>query len=456
MPGPADDNPTLAPDAPVVGGAGPRETARVFCGMLALVIVAYLVGSTTVFKLYYVVTAVALLATMMLLTPDVPVIVDSWPIGLFNAYLPLTALWALVPEQALVAGVIHFIAVPVWMIAYVAARQGGIKRLSKLAVALPYLVAAMFIWTYTQHGTLRPGLMGAAYDEIGSIAARGMWFTCVPIPLIMWRLIYRRSPGAAAALVLCVGTALWAESRAGIVWTVVLTVATAVALAPSGKIMLRRVAYMAVGGAVLAGGVMVTPALQAPLADRTQRLRDTVFDLDSIAEAPQFRARQVEARKRRVNEGVAHQDQVDHTATPAPDDYERKLMYFEGYQSFLRHPVRGIGYQNLREATDEAYGIGVVSHSLVITLLAELGIPGTVLFAVLIGGYFHRLRIARARAELEATRMFIRACGLAMLACLLLSMTQPMLASPMYFALLGAGYGLGSRATRALQPGEGL
>jgi len=455
MPAPPE-NPSLAGDALAGRGASDAARARLFCGLLAMVVVAYLVGSTSVFKVYYVVVAAAWIATMLLLTPDVPVIVDSWPIVLFNCYLPLTAVWALVPEAALLEGVYHFIAVPVWMIAYVVARQGGIERLSRLAVALPCLVCAMFIWTYVNHGTLRPGRMGADLAEIGSIAARCMWFVCVPIPLIMWRMLYRRSVPAAVALVLCAVAALWAQSRAGIIWTVVLTASSVVVLSASVKVMLRRLAYSAAGVVLAAGAVLVSPALLDALAESTRRIRDTTFDLDSIAEVQSFRARQLAARERRVISPVAHQDDVEHAPPAAPDDYERKIMYFEGYQSFLRHPVFGIGYQNLREVTDEKYGYGVVSHNLAITLLGELGIPGTVLFAVLIWGYFHRLRIARDRAHLAATRMFHRACALAMLGCILLGMTQPMLVSPMYFALLGAGYGFGSRPARAPQRAEGL
>ena len=92
--------------------------------------------------------------------------------------------------------------------------------MSRLAVALPYLVCAMFIRTYMEHGTLRPGLMGADIAEIGSVAARLMWFTCLPIPLLVWRMLHRRSAAAAVALALSAGMALWAQSRAGIIWTV--------------------------------------------------------------------------------------------------------------------------------------------------------------------------------------------------------------------------------------------
>jgi O-antigen ligase len=120
-------------------------------------------------------------------------------------------------------------------------------------------------------------------------------------------------------------------------------------------------------------------------------------------------------------------------------DIEREEMLLVGWEAFREHPWLGIGYHNLGERIGEDFSREIESHNIVLTLLAECGWPGLIIFCVMIWEFFKRTN--RARKMLDAgTGSFCAACQISLVAALLTGMAFPLLEFPLFYAVLGLGY----------------
>jgi O-antigen ligase len=120
-------------------------------------------------------------------------------------------------------------------------------------------------------------------------------------------------------------------------------------------------------------------------------------------------------------------------------DLERAWTFEQGWEAFIEHPVLGIGYNNIGKRVEENYGAPVVSHNILLTLIAESGWPAFVIFIVLISGFFKRVWWARRNRE-ETDRGFHTACMISMMAALLSAMAHPLLGFPLFYVILGFGH----------------
>ena len=128
-------------------------------------------------------------------------------------------------------------------------------------------------------------------------------------------------------------------------------------------------------------------------------------------------------------------------------DIERRLMWLTAYRSFMDQPWMGIGYMNIVDIFEDAYGWPVTSHGLITTLLAETGVIGFLLFVPILYAFFARIsRAIRLRVGSDDVR-FYKACRDSMIGVLFVGLFHQVQQSQLLFILLGWGYAL-SASTR--------
>ena len=97
---------------------------------------------------------------------------------------------------------------------------------------------------------------------------------------------------------------------------------------------------------------------------------------------------------------------------------ERLALYRLAWESFLAHPLVGLGLNNFSVASHALRGLDTVPHNLELGLLAELGAPGLVLALVWMGSIAVTVRRAGAAARTPGDRVFAAGVSAAWLGCL--------------------------------------
>jgi O-antigen ligase len=138
---------------------------------------------------------------------------------------------------------------------------------------------------------------------------------------------------------------------------------------------------------------------------------------------------------------------IQQNPADAVQETERLTMYLEGWNAFIAHPVLGIGYQSLAQLTLARDGNEVSSHNLLLTLIAEAGWPAFAIFVGLMAAYFRRLNKGVSGNVTETDRDVLTAMRLSMIGLLVGSMFHQLIAFHLFYALLGAAFGLSVRKT---------
>lgn len=329
----------------------------------------------------------------------------------FFSYLTLTASWAQYPSDTLHAMAVNSIFLLVWGLAYLLSTDYPPVKVGRMFTALPYVVAATFLYAYARFGSIRP------YDEasmwsIGSIGnAAGLWLA-VSLPFIYWliRLGHKRHK---RELYLSLFLIVLSQSRAGYLLAAFCLVSNAILY---GKNIAQYV-WGTVKAISLAIVVFVTayylPFTRSLVEEGMQRVavNDVVASSTDAAQG---------------NETVV--------------DIERVWMFEQGFEAFEEHPYRGIGYDNISKRIEDAYGVQITSHNLFLTLIVESGWPAFLVFVTMIWAFFKTTRLA-ARTSSEESRGFYSACAIAMIAALLSGMAHPLLGFPLFYVVLAISYG---------------
>ncbi len=123
------------------------------------------------------------------------------------------------------------------------------------------------------------------------------------------------------------------------------------------------------------------------------------------------------------------------------EDLERRLLWLISYEAFVEHPVVGVGYGGIGDRFDDAFGYVMTSHGFVTTLLGETGILGTILFLLVMLGYFRRIgRAIRAGVSDEKATSFLRASRAAMIGILVIGLFHQVYQDQIFYILLAWGY----------------
>jgi len=100
---------------------------------------------------------------------------------------------------------------------------------------------------------------------------------------------------------------------------------------------------------------------------------------------------------------------------------------------------------------EDAYGVKIVSHNILITLIAEAGWPGFILFVWMMWTFFKRTTAAMATRG-QKNRGFYQACIISMVVTLAAGMAHPLLGFPMFYVVLGLGYAAAGERATAVAP----
>jgi O-antigen ligase len=334
----------------------------------------------------------------------------------FFGYLLLTAAWAEYPSQTVLAMGINSIFLLVWALSYLMARNYPVEKIAQLFVGVPYVVAGTFVYTYARFGAIRP-YDGATLKSFGSIGnAAGLWLG-LSLPFLFW-LIQRGYKKRRIEVYLALFLILVSESRAAYVLAVFCLLINAVV-----------------------NGQKISHYLTGTL--KALALMTAVFSLAYYA--PLTRTVINQAMQRVLVDDVVANASQTAAGDEAVVDAERVWMFEQGWQAFTEHPLLGIGYDNISKRIEENYGPAITSHNLLLTLGAESGMPGSLIFIIMIVAFFKRVAWAR-RNQPVADKGFHTACMASMAAALLSAMAHPLLALPLFYVLLGVGHGAMRRA----------
>ena len=243
---------------------------------VVVALASYFVGALSFLKVYYV--AVALVAALALVlcfagTMRIPVQVlrDAGGLVLIFALFLATAFWA-DDEFAVIRGVaVDSIYLLVWFITYAWIRQAG--QPAALALALPVVIAAVYVYLYTRYGVLRP-LDLETGQQVGALANVGAVTSALCIPFLFVEM--SRGRRLALAVLLVAGfVVLVSGSRIAVLiagafaaWGVLTTSRDLTAA-------VRNLALAAGATVVLAGVVATTEAGGEHLASFIDRLLAT-------------------------------------------------------------------------------------------------------------------------------------------------------------------------------------
>lgn len=319
----------------------------------------------------------------------------------FIGYLALTAIWAQYPNRTLAAVAVDLIFVLVWGIFVLMEVMYREEEIARIFVYVPYVVAGTFAYLLLRFGALRP-FDELSADQIGATANLcGQWLA-VSLPFIYW-LIRRGDKRRYFELCLALFLIAIAQSRAAYLLVLFFFVAEAIIYGKSAKLFFLESAKFAAVLVLLLALAWTLPVTKVLVIDGLERAVTTQTDYNTDV------------------------------------DIEREEMFLMGWESFREHPLLGIGYHNLGELIGEDFSREIESHNLVITLVAECGWPGLILFCWMILEFFKRTRRARKMLDTE-TGSFYAACQISLIAALLTGMAFPLLEFPLFYAVLGLGY----------------
>lgn len=408
--------------------AGKRRTgrARGHVAAIYIALLSYFPAIVSRYKIYYI-TVFLISCWMWMLTsrslmPHGGLIrkglgADSIWLVIFYLYLTTSAIWALYPSFTLKSMAVNSIFLLVWFLAYVLATNYSAIVVANTFKALTLLILGIFLYLIIRFGTIRP------YDQetmksFGLTGnAAGLWLA-ISLPFLLW-LVLKKARFAKSCVVLAVALVFISQSRAA--YLIMLFCFLMYSMVTARR-KLQYVWRLMVAAAALLGIVSVTYALPF-----TRNIVETGIERLLVNDEP-------------INRGA------DPGSLAAEVDVERLWMFEQGWEGFSTHPIRGVGYNNITVMTEDAYGYSVTSHNILLTLIAECGIPGLLIFATLMASFFRR--ICRNRRKGSTDREFWLAMTVAMVAALLSGMMHPLLGLPLFYMLLGFGYGLGGYTSK--------
>jgi O-antigen ligase len=367
----------------------------------------YLPGILLGFRYYFLGLALSLIAALVMIKA-VPRALPTgfgrigWALGLWLGINFISATWAGNVEATLIASSYLLILAIFWLSgAAVALNASPVMQVKFFAFST---VASALVFTYVllAYGSVRP-LTEEVARVFGAGANAGAMHAVVALPMLIWRMQLKRSLSSVLLVLLAFVIVGMSQSRA---------------------------AYLSI-----AVGCMLWAVLhQTPRYTRGARLLFglavvSVLVLLAFAVVPQ-------TMLRLTNVGRAFSDPTVLVAD-GQGDFSRLATYYFGWLAFKESPWLGIGYRNLEPFMEDKVGFGEASHNLIVTLLAETGVPGTVAFIALMVIFFRTVRQAVAAAPTRDEANWRIAVGIAMVVALLSGMFHQVPEFQYFYLLLG-------------------
>jgi O-antigen ligase len=335
------------------------------------------------------------------------------PLLIFFAYLSITAFWAEYPSQTLTTVAVFSIFIILWALFFLLKWNYEEHEVIQLFRYVPYVIAITYIYLGLRFGAIRPFDLDTA-DRIGATANSGALWLVASLPFILC-LVRRGDNRAWWEFVLACFLIVVSESRAGYLLAVFCFV---------GDVYLHRASLRR-----FAADMMKYAILMLALVGFAWCLPVT---------------------RPLVEDGFSRAV-LTSTEDEAAADIERVATFQVGWSSFLEHPLLGVGYDNVGPRVEDAYGVKIVSHNILITLIAEAGWPGFILFVWMMWIFFKRTTAAMAIRG-DKNRGFYQACIISMVATLAAGMAHPLLGFPMFYVVLGMGYAAAGDTATAVAP----
>jgi O-antigen ligase len=378
----------------------------------SIALLSYFAAILTYYRIFYILVALAFCLSLYFvwagLMKNPGLSREGRPLLAFFAYLGITAFWAEYPGQTLTTVAVFSIFLVLWALFFLLQWNYDEFEVIQLFRYVPYVVAITYIYLGLRFGGIRPYDLDTA-DSIGATANSGALWLIASLPFILC-LVRRGDKRARWELILACFLIVVSESRAGYLLAVSCFVA---------DLYLHRGSLHRFGADMLKYAMLV--------------LALVVFTWCLPVTRPL------------IEDGFSRAV-LTSTEDEAAADIERVAMFQVGWESFRAHPLLGIGYDNVGPLVEDAYGVNIVSHNLLVTLIAEAGWPGFILFVWVMWTFFKKTMAAMATRG-EKNRGFYQACIVSMVVTLAAGMAHPLLGFPMFYVVLGMGYAAGERAT---------
>lgn len=322
--------------------------------------------------------------------------------------LPIvTALWSQYPDKTLWRGSLVLVNVGIFYLAMRASSGSMYRLISSVAKIAPLAFAIAFAMIFHEYGSVRVKAVGSLCNVGAAIVV-----LCVPYLLAQLALTPRK-----VILYLClvasVFVVLLSGSRGGYLALAMTFLFTFLLFPGTLRSRLVKTFSWMLLAFVLGIGVVFAYGASHTISLMSKRLSHSQFFNVSSYERPS-----------RVH-GV---------------DRQRFLMFRAAVKAVRAHPVLGIGYGSLKSYDrDHRYGFVQVSHNLLVTAWAEMGIPGMAVLAWLLWSTFGSLIRVRREGDL-LFRYMVAATLTALTVAVIHAQFRPLYSNPMFAMLLAQAF----------------
>jgi O-antigen ligase len=411
---------SASPAVPAAPRPLSREITLAFGMILTFALATYFVGALSFLRIYYVFVGIAAGCAFLILAyrGSLPrrLLHDGRLIGALYVYFLITTAWAIDPAYTLQIATFDLIYPTIWLSTFVFVRFSGVTDPYILFRTLPWVVAALYAYLLLRFGMIRPDDLATA-KEIGALGNAGALTLLACLPFVLLRAIRGRR-FAMLETMLTLGLLVLSQSRTGYALGAIILAASCIAYRPLGRSGIIRISS-GVSAAVLLGVLFVA------IGGGTAAIESTIERFTSVQE-------------------FVNTDSGGGGGSPgqAKSEVERIAMYVEAFNAWRESPWLGIGYENLGIYVEQRHGFMVVSHNLLITLIAEAGLPSLLLFGIIIRSFWRHTGLVRDHAVNAEARDLAAAARVAMVGLIVGSMAHPLLHFQMFFVVLGIGSGL--------------
>ncbi len=376
------------------------------------------------YKLFYIAYAVCMIVTLFL------AIAGKLNIGkvfrreillfIFFIYLLISCTWASFPETTIVAWVVDSIYLFIFIMAYIMAVNNDINRLARVFESIPYAVIIFTSWAMYNFGVVRQEVYGEA-TQLGSSSSTMGIYLAASLPFLIWRYHRNHSLFAAVKIVVAIGMQFIFQSRATLVASFIVFMATWYSLAPQKSRVLvslfRMTIFLSSAFVVLMIFEQGREFLQKSAERFGMGMELSFFDAESaLSSHPTERV-----------------------------DLDRRLMWLTTYNCFIENILLGVGYMNIGQIFLDNYGWFVVSHGIISTLFGETGLIGAGIFFGILTKYFYSVSCSIAECKTREESEFPKICCCSMLCIIFVGLFHQILQDQLFYTLLAVGFGLRDR-----------
>ena len=399
-------------DAPAAQG-GWRMTFGLLLGIL---LVSHPLAALTQHKFFYLIGAATGGAAFMYAIArgrlDLSPLLRSKAIYLLLLLPFFSVLWSRYPAATSVRALHFSVFIVVYYFAHTSLYVGRREWLYGVCQALSYLFVALSVGIMARYGAVRANSKEMA-AIFGSFAGNSAAAAVLCLPFLLANLFRGKARLlGVGAIPACVAVVLLSQSRGAYLMLVAAAFLMCILFSRDWRTARRNalatvalLAVMALFVGLLGYKKTIGPALRRVHASQLPRLL--------TGERPIRRA---------------------------SSDYKRAMFYYGGLEIIRGYPLTGIGYGAVKQYLISRYGVGSVSHNLIVTIWGELGLFGLVVFGwAAISAMWRCWRARQAAIKGSPDDFYFYSAALvAFMIAVFHGQFRPMFTQPMFFVVLAA------------------